>query len=254
MRVLVTGGAGFVGSHLVDRLLAEGHELDVVDDLSTGSLVNLAEARADRTGRLRIHTLDVRAAEFVPLLARREPEVVVHLAPLGGPSVLAATVATTAVRKLVTVDTALAPALVRARAEDHLEYTVLELAEVHGPRAAAGVVADLVAGRPVAGPADRPIDLLAIDDAVDALVRALTRGGGMSFVIASGRPVPLVEVARLLGVTPVLDPPGHPAPPAVTADRAARRRARTYLGWTPFTALPEAVAATAAWWADHQPG
>ena len=46
MRTLVTGGAGFIGSTLVDRLLAEGHEVDVVDDLSTGSLANLAEARA----------------------------------------------------------------------------------------------------------------------------------------------------------------------------------------------------------------
>ena len=46
MRAMVTGGAGFIGSNLVDRLLAEGHEVDVVDDLSTGSLANLADARA----------------------------------------------------------------------------------------------------------------------------------------------------------------------------------------------------------------
>ena len=46
MRALVTGGAGFIGSTLVDRLLAEGHAVDVVDDLSSGSLANLAEARA----------------------------------------------------------------------------------------------------------------------------------------------------------------------------------------------------------------
>jgi UDP-glucose 4-epimerase len=49
-RLMVCGGAGFIGSHLVDRLLAEGHEIDVVDDLSTGSLTNLADARA-ATGR-----------------------------------------------------------------------------------------------------------------------------------------------------------------------------------------------------------
>lgn len=44
-RVLVTGGAGFVGSHLVEHLLAAGRDVRVVDDLSTGSLSNLAEAR-----------------------------------------------------------------------------------------------------------------------------------------------------------------------------------------------------------------
>ena len=40
--VLVTGGAGFIGSHLVDRLIADGHDVTVLDDLSTGSSDNLA--------------------------------------------------------------------------------------------------------------------------------------------------------------------------------------------------------------------
>ncbi len=44
MRVLLTGGAGFVGSHLCDALLADGHHVEVLDDLSTGSLDNLAGA------------------------------------------------------------------------------------------------------------------------------------------------------------------------------------------------------------------
>ena len=80
MKALVTGGAGFIGSTLVDRLLAEGHEVDVVDDLSTGSLANLAEARADRTHRLTFHQIDIRDAAVVDLIARRRPEVVFHLA------------------------------------------------------------------------------------------------------------------------------------------------------------------------------
>jgi UDP-glucose 4-epimerase len=80
MRTMVTGGAGFIGSTLVDRLLAEGHEVDVVDDLSSGSLANLADARATAGGRLTIHHLDIRLPELVDLVARRQPAIVFHLA------------------------------------------------------------------------------------------------------------------------------------------------------------------------------
>lgn len=80
MRALVTGGAGFIGSTLVDRLLAEGHEVDVVDDLSSGSLANLTDARATPDHRFHLHTMDVRDAALVELIERRQPEVVFHLA------------------------------------------------------------------------------------------------------------------------------------------------------------------------------
>jgi UDP-glucose 4-epimerase len=80
MRTLVTGGAGFIGSNLVDRLLVEGNEVDVIDDLSTGSLSNLADARG-RAGRaLTIHHLDITAPAVIDLMARRRPELVFHLA------------------------------------------------------------------------------------------------------------------------------------------------------------------------------
>jgi UDP-glucose 4-epimerase len=80
MKALVTGGAGFIGSTLVDRLLAEGHGVDVIDDLSTGSLANLSESRADRSHRLTFHQLDIRQPGVVGLIERRAPEVIFHLA------------------------------------------------------------------------------------------------------------------------------------------------------------------------------
>lgn len=80
MHTMVTGGAGFIGSTLVDRLLAEGHTVDVVDDLSSGSLANLAGARADHGHDCSFHRLDVRSTDLVDLMARRRPEVVFHLA------------------------------------------------------------------------------------------------------------------------------------------------------------------------------
>ncbi|HUC04328.1 MAG TPA: NAD-dependent epimerase/dehydratase family protein [Acidimicrobiales bacterium] len=80
MRSLVTGGAGFIGSALVDRLLAEGHEVDVIDDFSTGSLSNLAEARAAAGGALTIHHIDITTPTVIELIVRRRPTYIFHLA------------------------------------------------------------------------------------------------------------------------------------------------------------------------------
>lgn len=78
MRALVTGGAGFIGSTLVDRLLADGHEVAVVDNLSRDSLANLTDAQD--TGRLTVHRLDINDAALADTLAQAAPEVVFHLA------------------------------------------------------------------------------------------------------------------------------------------------------------------------------
>ncbi len=77
-RALVTGGAGFIGAHLVTRLVDEGTDVLVVDDLSTGKLARLAPAR--RTGLVDAHQLDIRAPELAQAARRFGPEVVFHLA------------------------------------------------------------------------------------------------------------------------------------------------------------------------------
>jgi nucleoside-diphosphate-sugar epimerase len=48
VRAFITGGAGFIGSHLAERLLQEGYEVDIIDDLSTGSIDNIAHLKGDK--------------------------------------------------------------------------------------------------------------------------------------------------------------------------------------------------------------
>jgi UDP-glucose 4-epimerase len=81
--VLVTGGAGFIGSHLADRLLAEGHRVISVDDLTSGRIANLVEARGYGK-EFTFFNMDVRADGLLPLFERHRPEVVFHLAAQSG--------------------------------------------------------------------------------------------------------------------------------------------------------------------------
>ena len=80
MKIVVTGGAGFIGSHLVDRLLVAGHQVDVLDNLATGSLRNIAEAQAAFPEQVQFVEWDVRSPETVDRLIQRRPDVVYHLA------------------------------------------------------------------------------------------------------------------------------------------------------------------------------
>ena len=78
MKTLVTGGAGFIGSNLVDALIERGDEVTVIDDLSTGRRENL-EAALGRGAELA--EVDIREAEAVAeTVQRAEPEVIFHLA------------------------------------------------------------------------------------------------------------------------------------------------------------------------------
>lgn len=72
-RVLVTGGAGFIGSHVTDLFLERGWSVEIIDDLSTGKRENV-------NGRATLHVLDIRADEAATLVERGRFDAMVHLA------------------------------------------------------------------------------------------------------------------------------------------------------------------------------
>jgi UDP-glucose 4-epimerase len=81
MRFLITGGAGFVGSHLAEELLERGHSVHVLDDLSTGSMANIAHLRSEERFE---YTIDSAHNERVVAEAVDLADIVYHLAAAVG--------------------------------------------------------------------------------------------------------------------------------------------------------------------------
>jgi dTDP-glucose 4,6-dehydratase len=79
MRILVTGGAGFLGSHLCDRLLAEGHEVIAMDNFVTGNVRNIAHLESDR----RFHFIEYNVTKFVSI--EGDLDAVLHFASPASP-------------------------------------------------------------------------------------------------------------------------------------------------------------------------
>ena len=290
-RAVVVGGAGFLGSHLTERLLAESWAVDVVDDLSCGSLANLAEARL-MPGEMKFHTLDAGSDDFATLVALRPPSVIYHLGLLP-PGRDAESVAASSLRsmasvlevarrhqgtKVVVVVSASAlygdvPArelplkegrewnpvgvrgvvtrtaldLLASYREQHaVEFTALAMSEVYGPRQRAdgGVVAGfgqaLVEGAApvVRGDGKQTRDFVFVDDAVDALVRASVKGGGLLVHVGTGVATSALELWRMLagrsGARPVSQPRTIDDVPRFSLSPT---RARIHLAWAPWTDL-----------------
>jgi UDP-glucose 4-epimerase len=305
-KALVTGGAGFIGSTLVDRLIAEGWRVDVVDDLSSGSLANLGGARAlpDRK-QFSFHRLDVSSPTLVDLISHRRPDVIFHLAAqldvrvsvskpvfdatvniLGTLNVCEGALAA-GVQKVVlagsggtlygspdeipTPETspqrpespygvakkAAGDYLYYYREQRGLEYTVLALANVYGPRqdphGEAGVVAIFarnLLGRERAtifGDGGQTRDFVYVDDVVDAFVRAVDKGGGLLLNIGTGVETSVQQLYDVMAKLTGFKQPAQYAPPR-TGELARSAldpsRADTLLGWKPFTSLEDGVART----------
>ena len=71
MKVMVTGGAGFIASHVVDALIAAGHDVAIVDNLSTGRRQNI-------NPKARFYEVDIRSTELADVFAQERPEVINH--------------------------------------------------------------------------------------------------------------------------------------------------------------------------------
>ena len=78
-RVLVTGGAGFIGSHIVDRLVGDGFEVGALDNLATGSVSNVSELISKK--RLRLHECDITDYEQVTKIVK-DYDAIIHEAAL----------------------------------------------------------------------------------------------------------------------------------------------------------------------------
>jgi UDP-glucuronate 4-epimerase len=86
MRILVTGGAGFIGSHLVEKLLATGHEVSILDDFNDFYDPQIKRANISAVaGEVPIHRIDLRDSNAVSLLFHREKfDAIAHLAARAG--------------------------------------------------------------------------------------------------------------------------------------------------------------------------
>lgn len=293
---LVCGGAGFIGSHLVERLLADGHNVEVVDNLSIGSLANLSKARTVGSG-LRFHHMDILAPEFSELIAIRQPSVIYHLALLP-PSQTKTTEFLSSANMLLTVleaaqkhkikkvvvalpanliygevparqlpvkegrkpepmgvayvmANALIDLLTVYRESYDVEFTALAMTNVYGVRQRPqdGVIAafaDSILSNTspvIFGSGRQTRDFLFIDDAVDSLSRAKSKGGGLVINIGTGIQTSIQDLWNLMGASTTLKERFEPARHAELQRNAVNAtRARIQLSWAHWTSVKAGIA------------
>ena len=251
MRIIVTGGAGFIGSHIVDGYLAAGHDVAVVDNLWSHG----GGRRENVDARARFLEADIRDASLGKLFAEFKPDIVSHHAAqhsvaissrepqvdaqinvlgllnvldlsvehgvkkvlfassgatFGEPERLPITEATPqnpespyAITKMVSEHY-----LRFYRSQHGLDFTALRYGNVYGPRqdpnGEAGVISIFIGrflahqGLKIFSDGDQTRDYIYVGDVVSANLRALERGGGMCYVLGTGKKTSVNEIYRAL--------------------------------------------------------
>ena len=302
-KVLVTGGSGFIGSHVVDRLLELGHPVVVVDDLRSGHPSNLPSGAT-------LYRTDIAGPGLAEVFREERPELVCHYAaqisvqlsmqdPLAdadtnirGSLNLLQNCVQYGVRKVVYTSSggaiygdpqylpcdethsvhplshygaskfAVENYLYVYRLSHGLDYTILRLGNVYGPRqdpnGEAGVVAifsqAMLRGKPMVinGSGEQERDFLYVLDVVEASVAALEKGGGEAFNIGTGVGTSINRIYSLLKENAGYSGEaayGPSKPGEVFKIYLDIAKARQGLGWSPGFSLEEGLRETLRWFA-----
>jgi len=140
MRVLITGGAGFIGSHLADALLAQGDQVAILDNLTTGSRVNIAHIE----DQIEIHQGDIRDAALVSKLVK-DADLVLHMAAaLGVKNIMENTV------ESVSINFTGSDVVLKAATEHGKRLIIASTSEIYGknPQQPLNEESDRVVGAP----------------------------------------------------------------------------------------------------------
>jgi UDP-glucose 4-epimerase len=303
----VTGGAGFIGSHLVDVLVDTGWDVQVVDDLSSGEMERVSAAR--RRGNVTVHVTDIQSDDLTDVMQHFRPEVVFHLAAqskvapsvtdpihdamvnvIGTLNVLEATRRSGA-RKIVFASSGGAiygsgvklPAketaakhpespygISKKLVEDYfawysvthgLDYTLLGLGNVYGPRQDPGLEGGVVAifaramlekdRITINGDGGHTRDYVYVSDVCDAFLRAADAGSGLLLNVGSGVETSVIELFDQLAViTGYLRAPvfGPPRAGDVRRNVIDSSKAKKALGWEAWTSLEVGLRKTVEWY------
>ena len=305
-KVLVTGGAGFIGSHAVYRLAELGHQVVVVDDLRSGRLANLPSG-------VTLYETDIASPDLEDVFSQERPEFVCHFAGqisvqrsmqdpifdaetnVRGSLNLLQNCVKYEVGKVVYTSSGGAiygnPEYLPCdeahpvRPLSHygvskyavekylyvygesfgLDYTVLRLGNVYGPRqdplGEAGVVAifsqAMLDGRPVTifGSGEQERDFLHVSDVADAAVKAMEKASGRAFNIGTGVGSSINRTFALLKETTAYesDATYAPAKPGevfkIYLDISA---ARSGLDWEPRFSLEDGLKNTVDWFRNPE--